>query len=117
MLGRKRPSPSGQEEPSRLPATEEDQDTGNDSAVAIHRPMTIISKSNHKQGKYVSDWASEFPWVYPSGDKKGMYMYCRLCTCFNTRNERNGSAIFSSTPCVSLRKNVLVRQADSYMHT
>ena len=85
VLGRKRPSPSGQEEPSRLPGTEEGQDTGNDSTAAIHRPMTIISKSNHKQGKYVSEWASEFPWVYPSGDK--VCMYCCLCTHFNTRNE------------------------------
>ena len=77
VRGRKRPSPSGQEEPTRQPGTEDDQDTGNDSTVAVHRPATTISKSKYKQGKYVSEWESEFSWVYPSGDKKGMY--CCVC--------------------------------------
>ena len=62
----------------------------------------------------MSEWENEFPWVYPSEDRKGMY--CRLCTRFNTRNKQNGSAVFNSTPCISLRKDVLVRHADSYMH-
>ena len=53
VLGRKRPSPSGQEVQNRLPCTDEDQDTANYSAVAVYRPMTSASKSKHKEGKYI----------------------------------------------------------------
>ena len=43
-------------------------------------------------------------------------MYCRLCKCFNTWNERNGAALFNLTPCVSLCKDALRRHADTSKH-
>ena len=39
-----------------------------------------------------------------------------LCKHFNTCNERNLAAVFNITPCISLRKYVLARHADSHMH-
>ena len=76
--------------------------------------MSISSSSKHKQGKYDPEWERMYPWVYQSEDGKGMF--CRLCKRFNTRNERNSFAVFNMTPCVSLRKDVLARHADSSMH-
>lgn len=70
--------------------------------------------SKHKQGQYDPEWEKDFSWVYPSDDGKGMY--CKLCKRFNTRNERNSAAVFNITPCISLRKDVLTRHADSHMH-
>ena len=43
-------------------------------------------------------------------------MFCKLCQRFNTRSERNSSTSFNLLPCVVLRKDVLVRHADSLMH-
>ena len=44
-----------------------------------------------------------------------VYRYCRLCKCFNTWNEQNGSAVFNSTR-VSLHNDVPKRHTDSSMH-
>ena len=64
-------------------------------------------------GKYDPEWEAEFPWVYRTDDCSGTY--CRLCKCFNTRNEQNRAATFNSTPCISLRKDVIRRHAGSSM--
>ena len=76
--------------------------------------ISISSSSKHKQGKYDPEWERMYPWVYQSEDGKGMF--CRLCKRFNTHNERNYFAVFNMTTCVSLRKDVLARHADSSMH-
>lgn len=43
-------------------------------------------------------------------------MYCRLCKRFNTRNERNGIAVFNNTPCISLHRDAISRHAGTGMH-
>ena len=64
---------------------------------------------------YDPDWERDYPWVYPSDDGKGMF--CKLSQRFNAPMfERNSSAIFNVTPCISLHTDVLARHADSCMH-
>ena len=73
------------------------------------------SLAKHKQGHYDPDWEREYPWVYPSDDGKGMF-----CNCVSASTpamfESNSCAIFNVIPCISLRTDVLARQADSCMH-
>ena len=107
VLGRKRPY-SDPDKPEDASAEEGIQ--ASSSASARKDPAPPVP-SKHKQGHYDTEWEKEFSWVYPSGDGKGIY--CRLCKHFN---ERNSAAVFNITPCISLRKDVLARHADSRMH-
>ena len=105
ILGPKR-SYSNPEKPEDASAEEGMQ--ASSSASARKDPAPPVP-SKHKQGQYDPEW------VYLSGDGKGMY--CRLYKHFNTCNECNSAAVFNITPCISLRKDVLARHADSRMHT
>ena len=118
--GRKRPNPSrdeGLEGEEEMPASSRDHSAAPVHNVVPSDPAPTTSSSSrgkHKQGQYDPRWEMKYDWVYPSDDGKGMF--CKLCKRFNTHNERNTSAIFNLSPCVSLRKDVLARHADSNMH-
>lgn len=111
VLNEKRPCSMGDQSEEEDLAELEDHTEPEGSSTST---QSLASTSKHKQGKYDTEWETEFPWVYPTDDGSGMY--CRLCKRFNTRNERNGVATFNSTPCISLRKDALKRHAGSSMH-
>lgn len=111
-LNEKRPCSEDQESQDLLSAVTErdDGDDGPEDTTVI----SSASTSKHKQGRYDPDWEAEFPWVYPTDDGSGMY--CWLCKRFNTWNERNGIAVFNTTPCISLRKDAIKRHVGTSMH-
>ena len=43
-------------------------------------------------------------------------MLCRLCQRHKTKNKFNQSSVWSSTPCVSSRKDILRRHAENDQH-
>ena len=104
------PNPE-QAQRKRIKLTEEDE-TGNEASSSsdIH---LCCGSSKQKVG-FGWRWEKIYPWVYLADDGKGMY--CKLCRRYNTKNERNHSAVFNDTPCVSLRRDALVRHASSDMH-
>ena len=91
----------------------ESTSSGARASVDASGSVSSVVPAKHKTG-YDPRWEKKFPWVYLADD--GLGMYCRLCQRFNTRNERNRSAVFNETPCVSLRCDVLHRHAYTEMH-
>ena len=99
-------------------SSQEDQDQADHdkslSDSAAPDDGTSNSKSSkHKQGQYDLDWERQYTWFIQRVMGKECFT---LCQRFNTCNERNSSTIFNLLPCVSLRRAVLARHADSLMH-
>ena len=79
------------------------------ASVDASGSVSSVVPAKHKTG-YDPRWEKKFPWVYLADD--GLGMYCRLCRRFNTRNERNRSAVFNETSCVSLHNFQSIHFAD-----
>jgi hypothetical protein len=72
--------------------------------------------SKHLVG-YRQAWESDFPWLIPvESDGQVTGMLCTLYQRYKTKNKYNQSPVWSSTPCISFRKDVLGRHAKSDQH-
>ena len=110
----KRACPEDETSSSQADQGQADHNKSLSDSAAPDDSTSNSKSSKHKQDQYDPDWERQYTWLYPTSDGKGMF--CTLCQRFNTRNERNSSTIFNLLPCVSLRRDVLARHADSLMH-
>ena len=93
-----------------------DSEGGGSSSGQTKRPRLSQDTSKHLVG-YRQLWESEFTWLIPvETDGLVTGMLCRLCQRHKTKNKYNHSPVWSSTPCISFRKDALGRHANSDQH-
>lgn len=66
---------------------------------------------------YKKQWEVEFPWllsVMSNGSVTGMM--CSLCKRHHTKNKCNQSTVWSTNPCICLRKDSIRRHSLSAQH-
>ncbi len=75
------------------------------------------STSKHAIG-YSCDWEEKYPWLESSRDETGTItgMMCSWCKRHKTKNKYNHKAVWSVTPCKSLRKDCVSRHNLSQQH-
>ena len=85
-----------------------DSEGGASSSGQTKRPRLSQDTSKHLVG-YRQLWESETDGLVTG-------MLCRLCQRHKTKNKYNHSPVWSSTPCISFRKDALGRHANSDQH-
>ena len=74
-----------------------------------HDDSETIAKASTKHALgYRSEWQVEFPWMVPTETQGRVTgIMCHLCKLHRTKNKFNQSHIWSETPCVYLRKDLV----------
>ena len=87
------------------------------SAVTPVSAPTASGSARHVVG-YKAEWETEFSWLQAVRDETGLIvgMLCGLCKLHKTKNKYNQSAVWSESPCVSLRKDSVRRHSLSEQH-
>ena len=53
---------------------------------------------------------------YVEGEGMYMYVYCKLCSRFDTKNRQKQSKVWSKEACTTIPKDVLVKHEVSIIH-
>ena len=85
-------------------------------------PMPKRSKSSgsghtgkHRKSGFDPGWTREFKWLEKVETAGRLGMYCKLCKKHG-KVPRNGKGGWCTKPCFTLRKDKIVRHAESRMH-
>ena len=64
---------------------------------------------------YDGRWEAAYKWFfYVEGE--GMYMYCKFCCNFKTKNHQNQSKVWNKEACTTICKDVPAKHEGSIMH-